>query len=125
MEILKTIQLLQSIGDCKEIDDAVLLIVQQGERIAELEAELIDERYRHDRVQDFEVAEAEELRKLKEQTRWIPVTERLPERGQDVIVFTGNILKPAVLAYSFWNPKYDLWERVTHWMPLPDGPKEG
>lgn len=40
MEILKTIQALQSIGDCKEIDDAVALIVRQGERIAEMESEL-------------------------------------------------------------------------------------
>ena len=125
MEILKTIQSLQSIGNCNEIDDAVLLIVQQGERIAELDAEFIDERYRHDRVQDFEVAEAEELRKLKDKIRWIPVTERLPERGSEIIVFTGKTAEPKVLAYSFWNPKYDLWGRVTHWMPLPDGPKEG
>ena len=36
----------------------------------------------------------------------------------------GNILKPTVLAYQFWNPKYDTWTHVTHWMPLPEPPKE-
>ena len=33
----------------------------------ELEAELKDERYRHDRYVDFELAEAEELRKAREE----------------------------------------------------------
>lgn len=40
------------------------LKAQQG-RIEQLEAELVDERYRHDRVQDFEVAEAQELAELR------------------------------------------------------------
>ena len=56
--------------------------------------------------------------------KWIPVTERLPKHGQEVIIYTGNILKPTVLAYQFWNPKYDTWCHVTHWMPLPEPPKE-
>lgn len=55
---------------------------------------------------------------------WIPVTERLPEHGQEVIVYSGNILKPTVFAYQFWNPKYDSWKHITHWMPLPEPPKE-
>lgn len=55
---------------------------------------------------------------------WIPVSERLPEHGQEVIVYTGNILKPIVMAYTFWNPKYDTWAHVTHWMPMPEGPEE-
>lgn len=44
------------------------LKAQQG-RIDQLEAELKEEMYRHDRVQDFEVAEAQELAKLR-QERW-------------------------------------------------------
>ena len=55
--------------------------------------------------------------------KWVPVSERLPEQGQEVIIYTGNILKPTVLAYQFWNPKYDTWAHVTHWMPLPEPPK--
>ena len=56
--------------------------------------------------------------------KWIPVTERLPEHGQEVIVYSGNVLKPTVFAYQFWNPKYDSWKHITHWMPLPEPPKE-
>lgn len=47
------------------IEAAIKTIETQQQRIAELEAELKDERHRHDRYVDFELAEAEELRKLK------------------------------------------------------------
>ena len=57
--------------------------------------------------------------------KWIPVTERLPEYGQEVLVYTGNILKPIVMGYTFWKKDYDTWLHVTHWMPLPEAPKEG
>ena len=56
--------------------------------------------------------------------KWTSVTERLPEHGQEVIVYSGNVLKPTVFAYQFWNPKYDSWKHITHWMPLPEPPKE-
>ena len=58
-----------------------------------------------------------------ENKRWIPVSERLPEYGQEVIVYTGNILKPIVMAYTFWKAEYDTWLHVTHWMPMPEGPE--
>lgn len=56
--------------------------------------------------------------------KWIPVTERLPEQGQEVIVYSGGVLKPTVFAYQFWNKNYDSWARITHWMPLPEAAKE-
>ena len=56
--------------------------------------------------------------------RWIPVTERLPEQGQEVIVYDGGVLKPKVFCYLFWDKHFDSWARVTHWMPLPEAPKE-
>ena len=56
--------------------------------------------------------------------KWVSVTEKLPEHGQEVIVYSGNVLKPTVFAYQFWNPKYDSWKHITHWMPLPEPPKE-
>lgn len=56
--------------------------------------------------------------------KWIPVAERLPAQGQEVIVYTGNILSPVVMAYKFWDKDFDTWLHVTHWMPLPEPPKE-
>jgi hypothetical protein len=61
----------------------------------------------------------------KGKPKWIPVSERLPERGQEVICYDGGVLKPKVYADYYWNKAYDSWQRVTHWMPLPEPPKEG
>ena len=76
MTILKIIEALQSYsedvlaykldgGFANAVTEAVSLLISQGEQIADLQNELRDERYRHDRVQDFEVAEAEALRQVK------------------------------------------------------------
>lgn len=94
-----------------------------ADRLEELEKELADERYRHDRLQDFCVAQGEELSKLKAQQRWIPVTERLPEVDGKYIVCTA---KNSVYC-TRWRKDYfgtDFHTHVTHWMPLPEPPKE-
>ena len=57
-------------------------------------------------------------------SKWIPVTERLPERGQEVIVFSGGYLKPNVFAYHFWSSEFNSWQGITHWMPMPEMPRE-
>ena len=91
--------------------------------ITELQQELIDERYRHDRYADFCVAQGEELSKLKEQQRWIPVTEKLPEVDGKYIVCTA---KNSVYC-ARWHKSYfgtDSYTHITHWMPLPGAPEE-
>lgn len=58
--------------------------------------------------------------------RWIPVTERLPEHGWYLAY--GPSIKMEVLHFhsvdEVWSSEryYDI--EVTHWMPLPDPPKE-
>ena len=62
--------------------------------------------------------------------KWIPVTERLPEIARRVIVTDGeNISFGYVLNYERkdWNPWCVqlpvIYNKVTHWMPLPEPPK--
>lgn len=59
-----------------------------------------------------------------ENKRWIPVTERLPEQGQEVIVASYRMIKPVVFTTIFWNKEHDNWYGITNWMPLPEPPKE-
>lgn len=73
--------------------------------------------------------------------KWIPVSERLPDNNTPVLVYCENttIQGGAVRhigsldSYGFWflKTKPDIasfpfhdW-KVTHWMPLPEPPKEG
>ena len=74
----------------------------------------------------------------QEERRWIPVEERLPGDDHDVlIVGSGNPVKNVRLENSLEIARFSKddgwilecwpdWETpiVTHWMPLPEPPKE-
>lgn len=72
-----------------------------------------------------------EIWQLKQQVpHWISVEERLPEAHKIVLVYVTNQI-------GLWTVKIDWmdergwvcsadseWHIITHWMPLPSGPKE-
>ena len=68
-----------------------------------------------------EAAEAE-LAALREQTRWIPCSERMPEEGQEIYARErGGI----ITRFKYSNKLRDIFVRhYTHWnwMPLPPPP---
>lgn len=64
---------------------------------------------------------------------WISVKERIPNKGENVLVFaTGTYCKGWKFAIDRLedgekNPRWLYthgWFKVTHWMPLPEPPKE-
>ena len=64
---------------------------------------------------------------------WIPVTERLPLYGQDVLAVRtygdGEKCQEVLMAHiAVWNEETgEKWwnaTNITHWMPLPEPPKE-
>ena len=59
-------------------------------------------------------------------SKWISVEERLPKCGERVLITDGAAVFEAYLSISHkWVRSGLLWqENVTHWMPLPEPPKE-
>jgi hypothetical protein len=75
--------------------------------------------------------DAEEVRKevakLQNALRWIPVTERLPEESGEYLAYCGEYDGICVIYYEILKTKSKWmtnWKKVTHWMPLPEPPKE-
>ena len=61
------------------------------------------------------------------QGKWISVEDRLPEEGQSVIVhYLDGWMPIAHLLNGKWYQSggETSWLSVTHWMPLPEPPKE-
>ncbi|WP_281114306.1 DUF551 domain-containing protein [Klebsiella pneumoniae] len=64
--------------------------------------------------------------------KWIPVSERMPDEAQPVIVVSeGGVVQRTVYQYceGVWSDWYDMYDDVnveafTHWMPLPAAPQE-
>jgi hypothetical protein len=70
--------------------------------------------------------QAAELERLNEAKRWIPVLDRVPELGIDVLVLQR--IGQCEVAWRHvvdgnWMSYAALGE-ITHWMPLPELPKQ-
>ena len=83
---------------------------------------------------------AETVHEIEDKRKWIPVTERLPDAGKKVLVFaygydtiTARMCKKTESGYPVFECKgYDgiyremaMAGRITHWMPIPEPPKDG
>ena len=67
---------------------------------------------------------------------WISVKDRLPENSNEVLTYGNGLIRVMCLLdhgsgdgdYLVWEDDYGYYEEldnVTHWMPLPEPPKEG
>ena len=106
----------------KEIE-STLLLGESADAIEELICEVADE---HNARLDAE-----------ERQRWIPVRERLPERNavdergfaKAYLVKTDRHVMMHTARWDgmywiLWGKSTTLTDKVTHWMPLPEPPKE-
>jgi hypothetical protein len=75
---------------------------------------------------------------LRERTRWIPVGERLPDENVAVLAVVSSAFSDFryiqiahhVPSVPQWNTEDGVhfhgteYQRIAHWMPLPEAPKE-
>lgn len=95
--------------DCKRLGDARKRIQQLEHHIGELT----------EKVAQLEAA----------QPKWISVEEKLPENDDNYLVFTSDKNEEEIATYygdGEWltHDLTNLTRLVTHWMPLPEPPKE-
>ena len=67
----------------------------------------------------------DEIERLREERRWIPVSEKLPEAYTPVIVYCSDGYSDVSIRSK--NDKGEIvfaFDDVTHWMPLPEPPEE-
>ena len=62
--------------------------------------------------------------RIMEEPRWIPVTERLPEKYTRVIV-CASLPEGVHSDFIYEDGHWFVSTGVTHWMPFPEPPKEG
>ncbi|WP_407266325.1 DUF551 domain-containing protein [Klebsiella quasipneumoniae] len=55
--------------------------------------------------------------------RWVPVSEKLPERG-DYLVSDGRDFDVQLFNGEQFIPGFVWEDKITHWMPLPATPQE-
>jgi hypothetical protein len=73
-----------------------------------------------------------QLRHARGGQRWIPVTERMPEKNNQWVLClcVSGAMEVLKFDYTMWNwdsqyPRRCYMESyVAHWMPLPEPPKE-
>ena len=92
---------------------------------------LAEEHAKLDRAEIENIKLKEEFAKYRGKHRWIPVTERLPEKNQEVLIFLfGDDPYIAWHNGEYWITEDfrldepDDWQ-PTHWFPLPQPPEDG
>ena len=117
-----------------KLDEAIKCIEEMVE---------IGETYEVGKVVEENIQLAEwlkELKQLREQYRWIPVSERLPEDGRPVLIYAWNVhhviarydefrtangYKKTWVTADAWNGNTKIKHKVIAWMPLPEPYREG
>ena len=77
-------------------------------------------------IADHLIANGVVVSKMETTTRWISVTERLPEREQTVLVIdrvTGEVTTAYLNFCDSFVFEDGRGHGASHWMPLPEPPK--
>lgn len=122
-QLVDALRYCSAVGMC---DDCWLTTIQK-----EFGAPFCDDKLKQNAA-DLIEEQAAKIKELEEKVpRWIPVTEQLPEIDGRYLVcrydyVTSTIFSDILLFESgiWWNGYHGGDYAVTHWMPLPEAPKE-
>lgn len=88
----------------------------------------LTEEARDQRLADIVEEAMEELATgVSDKEKWIPISERMPDEDEDVHVYRGKghgIITAYRSEGRWYSHQHDILRDVTHWMPLPEPPKE-
>lgn len=70
------------------------------------------------------------IEQMGQERRWIPVSERLPDDGSDILVYCDDGEESRIVACNYDNGVWfdcifcqvTVFKHITHWMPLPQPP---
>lgn len=129
-ELVKDLQYLAKVYSLNEREEAIesKLAVKAADAIKELLAQ--KERYKTAYIKAHGARVEEIKMRLNAAQKWISTTDRLPEKDGAYLVCYGNGLITTDTFMTFedgrtkwYDGGYDIGG-ITHWMPLPEKPKE-
>lgn len=56
--------------------------------------------------------------------KWIPVSERMPENDGAYLCWDNRYVTTYAFIFGAWQANQFIAKNITHWMPLPAGPRE-
>jgi hypothetical protein len=128
-EDAKLIEAVRILSRTIQTDDGVIgaCLVEAATRLKELVEERRSISTLLQKVESLE----EEITRLREERRWVPVGERLPlVQGEDVLTAIQFDDGSHDINLSWWNGECWMFYGAhvpggpcTHWMPLPPGPE--
>lgn len=113
----------------EKLTEAYRLLLEMRENCAKHADDQYDDPKREAKCEALNIAMAAMGRSIP--SRWIPVEERLPEEGKNVLIFVKcmnnwwHIEVDWRIGGCWFNNAETDWNKITHWMPLPEPPEEG
>ena len=127
----------ENVADCDQCSKEDICLSFTNERIIETATQAADAivalcNLCASQSKDCSEAVAKYLELWAKQPRWIPVTERLPEEYVNVLCHLRSLDRQSeyysidhLMEDGQWWKAANSWRfEVTHWMPLPEPPKE-
>lgn len=115
--------------------ESTRLLNEAADAIEELQKQLREEKVdnvnltgwlaeEHARAEEAKGKNMKYMLAVANQSRWITVTERLPEKYDRVLVYSKATRMGRSIDFINSDGNWYTTPKVTHWMPLPQPPKE-